>query len=369
MTSTRARSAPDVPASETPTRLTVTDRVARGRAARSAAPRSAHREFGPSTDRFDPSPCSRAQDASRVTELVPIRYGRMPDPPFTFFRRAAPEMAADLAGTPVSGDVVQLCGDAHLSNFGFFASPERRLVFDLNDFDETLPGPWDGTSNGSRPVSRSPAATAGSTTVIGGRRPGGRSRLSPRAMRRFAGDDHPRGVVRPGPMSTNSEPDILEDFAAGAALRKRVDRTSREGPDAWTAPRRARPSFTSLVDGMPALHTYPPVVMPLARLLPDTAERTDLENSCPGCSAATTTLSRRTDVHLLDQYRPVRHGPEGRRRRQRRHPVLDDPSPRPGRPRRAGAAGEGSRPLRARGAPRTPPERQPRASGSSSVSD
>ena len=101
--STRARSAPDVPESETPTRLTVTDRVARGRAARAAVPRSAHGEFGPSTDRFDPIAVLRAQDASRVTELVPIRYGRMAVSPFTFFRGAAAVMAADLAETPVSG--------------------------------------------------------------------------------------------------------------------------------------------------------------------------------------------------------------------------------------------------------------------------
>jgi len=143
VTSTRARSAPDAPESEMPARLTVPDRMARGRAARAAVPRSAHGEFGPSTDRFDPIAVLRAQDASRVTELVSIRYGRMAISPFTFFRGAAAVMAADLAGTPMSGQVVQLCGDAHLSNFGFFASPERRLVFDLNDFDETLPGPWE----------------------------------------------------------------------------------------------------------------------------------------------------------------------------------------------------------------------------------
>jgi uncharacterized protein (DUF2252 family) len=85
------------------------------------------------------------QAASRVPELVPVRHGRMLVSPFTFYRGAALPMAADLAGTPASGLRVQLCGDAHLSNFGAFASPERRLVFDVNDFDETLPGPfeWD----------------------------------------------------------------------------------------------------------------------------------------------------------------------------------------------------------------------------------
>jgi uncharacterized protein (DUF2252 family) len=83
------------------------------------------------------------QGASRVPELVPIRYGRMLASPFTFYRGAALIMAADLAATPVSGVTVQLCGDAHLSNFGLFGSPERRMLFDINDFDETLPGPWE----------------------------------------------------------------------------------------------------------------------------------------------------------------------------------------------------------------------------------
>ena len=88
------------------------------------------------------SRCSRSRP-TRVPELVPIRYGRMLVSPFTFFRGAALIMAADLAATPTAGITVQLCGDAHLSNFGVFGSPERKLMFDINDFDETLPGPWE----------------------------------------------------------------------------------------------------------------------------------------------------------------------------------------------------------------------------------
>jgi uncharacterized protein (DUF2252 family) len=83
------------------------------------------------------------QAASRVPQLVPIRHGRMLASPFTFYRGGALIMAADLADTPVSGVTVQLCGDAHLSNFGLFGTPERQMIFDLNDFDETLPGPWE----------------------------------------------------------------------------------------------------------------------------------------------------------------------------------------------------------------------------------
>jgi uncharacterized protein (DUF2252 family) len=123
--------------------LSVAERVARGKAARAEVPRSSHGSFEPSPTRADPVELLERQAQTRVPELVPIRYGRMLVSPFTFYRGAAMIMAQDLAATPRSGLSVQCCGDAHLSNFGVFASPERRLVFDLNDFDETLPGPWE----------------------------------------------------------------------------------------------------------------------------------------------------------------------------------------------------------------------------------
>ncbi len=123
--------------------LSVAERAARGRAARAQVPRSSHADYASATQRSDPVELLQSQAASRVPELVPIRYGRMLVSPFTFYRGAALLMASDLASTPDSGLRAQLCGDAHLSNFGVFASPDRRLVFDLNDFDETLPGPWE----------------------------------------------------------------------------------------------------------------------------------------------------------------------------------------------------------------------------------
>jgi uncharacterized protein (DUF2252 family) len=126
-----------------PTALPPADRAARGKAARAGAPRDSHAGFQPAADRPDPVSLLESQAASRVPELLPIRYGRMLASPFAFFRGAALLMARDLAATPASGLTVQICGDAHLSNFGVFASPERRLVFDINDFDETLPGPWE----------------------------------------------------------------------------------------------------------------------------------------------------------------------------------------------------------------------------------
>jgi uncharacterized protein (DUF2252 family) len=123
--------------------LTPSERVARGKAARQEVPRRSHGTFEPGPHRPDPVELLERQAESRVPELVPIRYGRMLVSPFTFYRGAAMIMASDLTATPRSGLQVQCCGDAHLSNFGVFASPERRLMFDLNDFDETLPGPWE----------------------------------------------------------------------------------------------------------------------------------------------------------------------------------------------------------------------------------
>jgi uncharacterized protein (DUF2252 family) len=130
-------------ASRTVPHLTIAERTARGKAARSEVPRSSHAVYEPAAGRPDPVELLERQAATRVPELVPIRYGRMLVSPFTFYRGAASIMAHDLAATPRSGLQVQCCGDAHLSNFGVFASPERRLVFDINDFDETLPGPWE----------------------------------------------------------------------------------------------------------------------------------------------------------------------------------------------------------------------------------
>ncbi len=119
------------------------ERAKLGREARSRVPASSHRDWKPASDRPDPIALLEEQAKTRVPQLVPIRYGRMAVSPFTYYRGAALPMAVDLASTPVSGFTVQACGDAHLSNFGLFASPERTLLFDINDFDETLPGPWE----------------------------------------------------------------------------------------------------------------------------------------------------------------------------------------------------------------------------------
>jgi len=119
------------------------ERYAAGKALRSKTPRTSHGEWTPASDRPDPISLLEESNRTRVQELVPIRYGRMSISPFTFLRGSAIVMASDLAKTPTSGITVQICGDAHVSNFGGFATPERNLVFDVNDFDETLPGPWE----------------------------------------------------------------------------------------------------------------------------------------------------------------------------------------------------------------------------------
>src|SRR5216683_2278962 len=122
---------------------TLADRRAAGRELRNKVPRSIHAEWTPAADRPDPLSLLEEQNRSRLAHLVPLRYQRMAASPFTFLRGSAIVMAQDMATTPVTGIQVQVCGDAHLNNFGIYATPERNQVFDVNDFDETLPGPWE----------------------------------------------------------------------------------------------------------------------------------------------------------------------------------------------------------------------------------
>jgi uncharacterized protein (DUF2252 family) len=156
--------------------ITLDERRARGAAARTATPRSAHAGWAPAAGRRGPVDLLDEQDAGREPDLVPVRHGRMMVSPFTFYRGAATVMAEDLKDTPTAGLAVQLCGDAHLLNFGAFGSPERRLVFDVNDFDETLPGPFEydvkrtaasfvvaGRDNGFTPAQSRDAARASVT--------------------------------------------------------------------------------------------------------------------------------------------------------------------------------------------------------------
>jgi hypothetical protein len=170
----------------------VDERRARGEQAREAASLSSHGGWRPAAGRPDPVTLLEEQNKTREPDLVPVRHGRMMVSPFTFYRGAARIMATDLTDTPVAGLDAQLCGDAHLSNFGVFASPERRLMFDLNDFDETLPGPFEydvkrmaasftiaARNNGFSPTD------AGGDGGLGARLPGGHGRF-----RRHGHDEH-----------------------------------------------------------------------------------------------------------------------------------------------------------------------------------
>ena len=147
--------------------FTLSERVARGRAARAELPRSAHAGWEAAPLRRDPIELLEEQAETRLPELIPIRYGRMLQSPFAFYRGGAFLMAADLAAGPRTGLYAQLCGDAHLSNFGVFAAPDRRLVFSINDFDETLPAHSSGTSSDSRRASQWPVGNSATTRALG----------------------------------------------------------------------------------------------------------------------------------------------------------------------------------------------------------
>ena len=242
--------------------LTVAERVARGQAARADVPRSAHAEFDPGPKRPDPVALLERQAKTRVPELVPIRYGRMLVSPFTFYRGAALIMAADLATTPTSGLRVQLCGDAHLSNFGVFGTPERRMDFDVNDFDETLPGPfeWDvkrlaaslevaGRDRGFADADREAVVRACAASY--------RS-----AMAAFAGQSNLEIFY--------ARLDVDEVFARYQATvpRKLLKRAEKGLAKARTKDSmQALAKLTHEVDGEPRISADPPLIVPIADLL------------------------------------------------------------------------------------------------------
>jgi uncharacterized protein (DUF2252 family) len=244
-------------------RLTHADQVAQGKDARDRAPLEAHAEFTPDKSR-DPVGLLMEQGKSRVPELVPIRNGRMLESPFTYYRGAALPMAADLATTPTSGLRVQLCGDAHLSNFGAFASPSRRLIFDVNDFDETLPGPfeWD--------VKRLAASLA-----VAGRDNGfsGKDRRQIElaaaesyrtAMRAFAGQ-HFMDVW----YAHLDVDDAISEYRS-QFKPKRVKATEKMVAKARTHDSmQAQSKLTTEVDGQRRIISDPPLIEPVENIFPD----------------------------------------------------------------------------------------------------
>lgn len=240
-----------------------------GRAARRRTPRGSHAGWTPPADRFDPVALLEEQATTRVPELVPIRHARMLVSPFNFYRGAALLMAADLAGTPVSGITTQICGDAHLSNFGVFGTPERQLVFDINDFDETLPGPWEWD------VKRLTASFE-----VAGRN----ARLS-RSDRRAVALTVVRGYREV--MLTAAASRVLdawydridaERFMSGVAAERKakgIKRSKIEKTDAALAKARTRDSMhavaklVEVVDGEMRIAGDPPLITPLEELRPE----------------------------------------------------------------------------------------------------
>ena len=275
------------------------ERAALGKKARRRSPRSGHAEYKPSRKRPDPLAILEEQSAARVPELVPIRYGRMMESPFRFYRGAAAIMASDLAGTPRSGFTAQLCGDAHLLNFRLLASPERQLMFDINDFDETLPGPWEWD------VKRLSASF-----VIAGRAndfdDAERARIVRSTVRSYR-----EAMIRFAGMRTidvwyvKIDADLLESLAAGRLHATKHGRRNLAHALAKARTRDSLQAFdklTDTVDGRPRIAADPPLLVPAGDLLPD-VERAALERQFRGLIeryGRTLASDRRT---LLEDYR------------------------------------------------------------------
>jgi uncharacterized protein (DUF2252 family) len=284
--------------------LTVEQRMARGKAGRTSAPRSSHGRWAPAADRPDPVALLEGQAVTRVPHLVPLRYGRMLVSPFAFYRGAALIMAADLAATPASGVTVQLCGDAHLSNFGLFGSPERQMLFDINDFDETLPGPWEWD------VKR----LAGSFEVLGRERgfaPADRRAIVMAGVREYR--DRMRQAAGMGTLDA-----WYDHLEAGTLLKlvrrevrvKRISKEEARATQEAIAKARTRDHTrvfakrANTIDGELRIVADPPLIVPIEDV---PAEGTDWEDPTPLIkkllSAYGRTLGRHH--HPLEEYRYV----------------------------------------------------------------
>jgi uncharacterized protein (DUF2252 family) len=278
-------------------RLTPAERAARGKAARAEVPRSSHAAFDPPPGRPDPIALLEEQGRSRVPELVPVRYGRMMVSPFTYYRGAALPMASDLVATPVSGLAVQACGDAHLSNFGIFGSAERRLVFDVNDFDETLPGPWEWDVK--RLAASLEVAARGNGFPDKQRREIVAASVARyrQAMRDFAGMNN-LGVWY-------ARVDIEE---ARAELNSQMKARQRKAFDEGVAKARTRDSMqavaklTQVADGRPRIISDPPLLVPIDELLPKEADRASLRAQLSDLIAKYRRTLETDRRYLLEQF-------------------------------------------------------------------
>jgi len=277
--------------------LTPAERAERGKEARAAVPRDSHAVFDPGPARPDPIGLLEEQAKARVPDLVPVRWGRMMVSPFTFYRGAALPMAIDLATTPVSGLAVQACGDAHLSNFGIFGSAERRLVFDVNDFDETLPGPWEWD------VKRLAASldVAGRGNGFGGK---DRRKIVTAAVASY------RQAMRDFAAMTNL--DVWYAHADLDQLRaefeSQMKKRQRKMVDKGMAKARTRDSMqevaklTHLVDGRPRIIADPPLLVPITDLLPKQMDQEAFQAQIKDLLAKYRRTLETDRRYLLEQY-------------------------------------------------------------------
>jgi uncharacterized protein (DUF2252 family) len=273
--------------------------VGTGKAARRAVPRSSHSAWEPPADRTGPVAILAEQATSREPDLIPIRHGRMLVSPFTFYRGAAAVMAADLAHTPASGFRVQLCGDAHLLNFGGYASPERDLVFDVNDFDETLPGPWEWD------VKRLAASL-----VVAGRGAGLSSRER-RSVAETAASQYREAMLN---FAARGELDVwYAKLDEGQVLERiRVEGGRKVAPNLQRTLAKARSKdhlkafakLTTIVDGEPRFVADPPLLVPVRDLV-DPGELPTFEDEMTELFRQYRQTLQPDRRHLLEQYRLV----------------------------------------------------------------
>lgn len=279
--------------------LSPAERAAVGKRARKEVPRWSHGTWEPFAGRTDPVELVERQGRTRVAELIPIRHGRMLVSPFSYFRGAALPMAADLATTPISGLEVQLCGDAHLSNFGIFGSPERRLVFDINDFDETTRGPWEWD------VKR----LAASLEVAGREREfreTERSRIVRGAIRSYR--EAMRQLSRMSMLEVWYQHLDIDEMLP--RFRSLLDRKTT--PSVWRAIVKARAhdslqafdKLACIVDGQCRIVSDPPLIVPVEELVAGMDARVASESLETIIGSYRRTLLP-NQQHLLEQYRLV----------------------------------------------------------------
>ena len=234
-----------------------------GKGIRKKVARSSHALWSPSPDRIDPIEVLLEQYRGRIQRLLPIKYGRMVASPFAFLRGSATVMAADLAPTPATGLNVQLCGDAHLSNFGVFATPERKLVFDINDFDETHPGPWEWDLK-----------RLATSAVVAGRENGYGDKTN-RKMAAAVVNSYAKAMRK---LSKANTMDIWYFHVEAEAVQKFFDRSSKESQKSAEnmgskAKRKTQEQtlekLTTMVDGRRRFASDPPLLVPLSQILSD----------------------------------------------------------------------------------------------------